>query len=269
MVRHYLSTADQRVLALSDFWTQRAFRGTALYGELFRERGIRYQLMAPVRRSQSSQAVLVFSRSQRDFAQRDRAAVNALRFHVARAERLVVTQSRIDRVLDHLDHLSEGSQHGVILLDNAGSIEFATGQARSVLGRYFRQQERTKMPDKLADWVARRPDDPLTLAGEHGLLMIWLRRGTAGGPDALLLRERSYPQGPPPTLTRRERQVLLLLAAGLPNKKIARQLGIGIPTVKTYTNGIYRKLRVSTRTEAIGQAIRRGIVELLPVAALA
>lgn len=63
-------------------------------------------------------------------------------------------------------------------------------------------------------------------------------------------------------LTARELQVAHLLAAGLTNKEIAQRLEITGHTVKFHLNGILRKLGVSTRTEAVVQAARLGLLVL-------
>lgn len=51
-------------------------------------------------------------------------------------------------------------------------------------------------------------------------------------------------------LTPRERAVLELVAEGLLNKQIARQLGISEPTVKSYLTRTFQRIGVNTRTEA-------------------
>lgn len=63
-------------------------------------------------------------------------------------------------------------------------------------------------------------------------------------------------------LTPREQQVAQLLADGLTNKEIAHRLGITEHTVKFHLNGLLRKLGVSTRTEAVVQAARLGLLIL-------
>jgi two-component system, NarL family, response regulator LiaR len=62
-------------------------------------------------------------------------------------------------------------------------------------------------------------------------------------------------------LTGREREVLALVARGLPNKLIARELGIAEKTVKTHVSSILAKLGVTDRTQAALLAVRRGLVE--------
>jgi len=63
-------------------------------------------------------------------------------------------------------------------------------------------------------------------------------------------------------LTNRERQVLGLLADGLRNKQIAARLGISTNTVKTHLELLFDKLSVSSRTEAVATAARRGLLLL-------
>lgn len=69
------------------------------------------------------------------------------------------------------------------------------------------------------------------------------------------------PRGPAvlATLTRREREVLTLLASGLPLAAIASQLFISPNTVKGVTFGMYRKLGVHSRREAADVAHRAGL----------
>lgn len=63
-------------------------------------------------------------------------------------------------------------------------------------------------------------------------------------------------------LTSREREVLSLLAHGLDNTSIARELVVTKRTVQNHVSNIYGKLGVETRTEAMLYAIRKGWVEI-------
>ncbi len=63
-------------------------------------------------------------------------------------------------------------------------------------------------------------------------------------------------------LTPRELEVLERLAEGLSNKAIGAQLGISDQTVKFHVAAITGKLGVTNRTEAVGQALRRGLIAL-------
>lgn len=61
-------------------------------------------------------------------------------------------------------------------------------------------------------------------------------------------------------LTPRELEVLQLVAEGLPNKTIARQLDISEHTVKFHLNAILGKFNASNRTEAVMRATRAGLI---------
>lgn len=60
-------------------------------------------------------------------------------------------------------------------------------------------------------------------------------------------------------LTQRESEVLGLMVRGLSNRAVAQRLYIGEETVKSHTQGIYRKLEVTDRAQAIATALREGI----------
>jgi len=57
-------------------------------------------------------------------------------------------------------------------------------------------------------------------------------------------------------------QVLSLMAKGYRNKEIARDLFITERTVKFHANILFQKLNVDSRTEAVSQALQRGIIKL-------
>jgi DNA-binding NarL/FixJ family response regulator len=63
-------------------------------------------------------------------------------------------------------------------------------------------------------------------------------------------------------LSKREREVLGMMARGLRYKEIAHTLFIAERTVKWHAQAIYRKLAVTSRTEAVIAGLQRGIVTL-------
>ncbi|WP_334190152.1 response regulator transcription factor [Noviherbaspirillum sp.] len=60
--------------------------------------------------------------------------------------------------------------------------------------------------------------------------------------------------------TDRQREVLALLVLGMSNKMIARKLDIVESTVKIHVSAILRAMKVATRTQAVLEVARRGIV---------
>ena len=65
-----------------------------------------------------------------------------------------------------------------------------------------------------------------------------------------------------PPLSAREMDVLRGAAMGLPNKEIARRLGLSVRTVHTHLGNIFAKVGVNTRTEAVLVALRQQWVSL-------
>ena len=108
------------------------------------------------------------------------------------------------------------------------------------------------------------------MAGVHGYLL------QSAGPEQLLAAVRTLSRGlrylsadlsrcvadsfTRIGLTSRETDVLQLLAQGQCNKSIARELGIGVGTVKTHVKGLFDKLGATARTHAVVLATRRGLV---------
>jgi ATP/maltotriose-dependent transcriptional regulator MalT len=72
-----------------------------------------------------------------------------------------------------------------------------------------------------------------------------------------------HPPATPPSaagLSRQERRVLALLAEGLPNKAIARRLGLATPTVKFHLTRLYARLGARNRREAVAKALSQGLI---------
>jgi DNA-binding NarL/FixJ family response regulator len=63
-------------------------------------------------------------------------------------------------------------------------------------------------------------------------------------------------------LTAREREILSLVASGTSNKGVARVLAVSTNTVKFHLAAVFEKLAVTTRAEAVAEAIRRGELSL-------
>jgi two-component system nitrate/nitrite response regulator NarL len=112
----------------------------------------------------------------------------------------------------------------------------------------------------LAGALLRGTDAPAVAAAlsavAHGLTVTDpALRGLRPSPE---LRTRAGPVD----FTRRELEVLALLAEGLPNRAIAERLGISRHTVKFHVNALLQKLGVARRTEAVVRAARLGLVVL-------
>jgi DNA-binding NarL/FixJ family response regulator len=111
--------------------------------------------------------------------------------------------------------------------------------------------------------ISREPSaDELRLAldaAEAGLVL--LHPTTARGlfPAYAVATDPNYGQE---RLTARESEVLRLLSEGLGNKEIAARLAISEHTAKFHISSILGKLSVASRTEAVSQGIRRGLIPI-------
>jgi DNA-binding NarL/FixJ family response regulator len=85
----------------------------------------------------------------------------------------------------------------------------------------------------------------------------------ASGVDAAAILVAPRDEAPvPEPLTPREREVLELLAEGLPNKEIAGRLGVSDQTVKFHVAALSGKLGAANRTDAVRRAVRQGLITL-------
>lgn len=96
-------------------------------------------------------------------------------------------------------------------------------------------------------------------------LMNALRRILAGEvyvPDAVFLppSQSGSNNGEAAPLTSRQRQILPLLAEGMPNKRIADALGLTEGTVKQHLKDLFRRLNATNRTQAVREARRMGLL---------
>ena len=81
--------------------------------------------------------------------------------------------------------------------------------------------------------------------------------------SAALARRWARPSGPGGTqLSARELEVLRMTAHGMANKEIARKLGLSMRTVEGHLNRTFGKLGVTSRTEAVFQAVSQHLISL-------
>jgi two-component system NarL family response regulator len=152
----------------------------------------------------------------------------------------------------------------VVIVDHRGGLEYMRRCANAHHGEtparvlIVTQMER--------EWEVRTA----MMAGVHGYLL------QSADPEQLLTAVRTLSRGlrylsadlsrcvadsfTRIGLTSRETDVLQLLAQGQCNKSIARELGIGVGTVKTHVKGLFDKLGATARTHAVVLATRRGLV---------
>lgn len=99
-------------------------------------------------------------------------------------------------------------------------------------------------------------------AAVRGLVVLDPAIAHASGIHGTMSASLGSNEGATDPLTERERQVLELLAQGLPNKTIAMELSISEHTAKFHVGAIMSKLDAASRTEAVAIAARRGLLVL-------
>ena len=139
--------------------------------------------------------------------------------------------------------VSEDGTQGLVLLSEE---EGAVARLRALPLRGWGIVPHDAPPEELGAAVA---------AVAQGLVVLprAVAEGALAGSPAAELSE-------PPTA--REGEVLGLLARGLSNKQIARELHISEHTVKFHISALYAKLGVGNRAEAVSQGARHGLISL-------
>ncbi len=256
-IAYYVRTADGRPVAISDFINPSEFHATGLYRHFYRFLGVEDQLSFVL----PDPALLVgitMNRAQTGFSNRDRRMCNLLRPHLLLAYKNVEVVSRVQRLLDTLDHLASGTGEEVILLNDRGSIEHLSPGAPALLRRFFDRVD----PMMLARQFTSGSEDegqngtviwPLIHRRDTSLLVA--RRVPFAGGHALLLSDQSAAT-PHAHLRRlglsaRESEVLGLIGEGLQTKGIAALLEISPRTVDKHVGRILDKLGVRNRISAI------------------
>lgn len=133
-----------------------------------------------------------------------------------------------------------GCDIGVVALGIAESVDDVVGLAEAGVSAYLTQEQ--------------------TLADLVGAIVAVARGESECSPrvTALLLRhvattahDRRRPGTRAARLTRREMEILRLLADGLTNKQIGQELSIELPTVKNHVHNVLHKVGAATRGEAV------------------
>lgn len=107
-------------------------------------------------------------------------------------------------------------------------------------------------PDEIVRGVRAAIDGDTPLSPRVAGLIVHRARAVAGGVEAAARTAAA--------LTEREREVLSLVAQGLDNSEIARELYLSPTTVKRHVSAILAKLEVGNRVQAAIWAVRAGII---------
>jgi len=191
-----------------------------------------------------SWAGVAFDSGERAFGERERELARILQPHLREIWRNASVRRRLRAALSALDHEQDT---GVILLDDAGRIEYASGSAQRILTDHF-DMPAMALPDDIAGWRTVA-DEALIVATDDSTIVV----ETSGDGSALLLSEQPPGVG---MLTARERDVMRCVEEGLSNPEIARRLWIQPTTVRKHLEHVFDKLGVRSRTAALSKLHR-------------
>lgn len=221
---------------VSEFASQRTFRGTAIWDEVYRHEGINYWLDMGLPAQKGVTRVFIFTRGRRDFGDRERVLLQLLEPHLERRAREVETRAAAVDALAAVEDAGEEA-HDIVLATARGTIEFGSPRSRELLRRYLGVSNGA-VPETILGGTT-------VLTGAAGSLTI--RAAQTGDLVVLLLAEEDARTE---RLTPRQREVLAGVAAGLTDAEIAERLGVARATVGKHLEAIYQRLDVHNRTSA-------------------
>jgi DNA-binding CsgD family transcriptional regulator len=244
---------DLSTYKISDFLSSRQFHALELYATLYKALGAEDQIACGL----SGPVVIgiAMNRDRRSFNERDRAVLDLLRPHLAQAHARAQERERAAELLAALEHGLAERGSSVVLVERDGTIAHLSGAALALLDGYFPERSGAALPEPLVEWLATGAGAPLVAETPAGCLTISAQPGR--GATVLILDEA--PAITPERLltlglSRRQAEVLALLAGGAGVEQIARGLFISPATVRKHLEHVYIRLGVHSRAEAIERA---------------
>jgi DNA-binding CsgD family transcriptional regulator len=257
---HHTRTGQLDPIKLSDFGTRAELRRLSIWDSWFGAIGIVDEIEVGIWPSRRFTKTFILDRSGRDYTERDRDILAVLRPHLAALYQRALERRRAAAVLTAFE---QTPGRGVIILDPADRIELATAQAWMLLERYIGGAVGDRLPQPIVDWVTTlrttprkvttlpTSAEPLDLEGSQGRLRIQLIDDVT-----LLVAERPN-SASADLLTRREHEILELVAQGKSNAEIAETLWVTPATVRKHLEHVYGKLNVGSRTAAVARVFTK------------
>jgi DNA-binding CsgD family transcriptional regulator len=238
------------VLKVSDFSSQREFEGTEIWNELYRHEGVRYWIDVGIAPTGPQTRVFIFTRSDRDFDERDRLVLRLLQPHLQ--QRYDHTRT-VAEAADALATLEEGGTdafYDVVLCSDRGVMEFASPRSRRLLATYFGSENGSLLKGLRAALLG--PSGVVSVERDGRRLTV--RAAKSAGMLLLFLGEHDARLD---CLTRRQLEILEQVASGATAAEVGAVLGVAATTVKKHLERIYERLDVHTRTAATAVFLSR------------
>ena len=270
LLDHYRRTGDGRAYQFADFLARPRLHDLALYREYYQRIGVEHQIGIALNAPGPSVIGLALSRGGSRFSGRERLLLDAARPHVLQMQRTADAVGRLEAEVGVLRQAIDRGLGGLIALGPDGRVRAMTGGARAALAVYFAAPSRDgdPLPEVVRRWMKAAlappalddvalPREPLVVAGPETRLTLRI----VGNRDEPILLFEEHRVGVDVGrlrrlgLTRREVEVLRLIATGATSADAGRRLGISPATVAKHLDHIYRRLGVDTRTAAAARAL--------------
>lgn len=223
-----------------------------------------WEVATQFRLGNGTTACAALQRAHRDFAERELALLDLVAPHLRAAYARVELRAEVAQRSILLERDLEQRGEMTLLAGRDGRLIEAGPRTRAALRSWFgTERSPAALPDQVAAWLSSvrgsAAPPPLVRVSRGRRLVLRLVRGEGG--DLIVLRQRR--DDPPSSerlaamlpVTRREAEVLALLASGLTNDEIARRLAISAHTVARHLERIYSKLDVHNRAAATALAL--------------
>jgi len=246
IMAHVARTRDRSVLQFADFPDASDLHGTELWAGVFERVGIDQQ-MAATFAGAGLEVGLTAQRAGAPYSERERALFGAARPGFAAAFTAAVATERLAALHGALAETGRG----YVVVDERGVIASTCGWVTESLA-----EDRSPAPDEVVAWAnagqARRARVIVVSDGERVARLQWqgsTTRGVLVEVVNVLEGQRSERLG----LTRRETEVLSVLASGVTPADAADALHISVATLHKHLEHAYRRLGVSGLRAALAR----------------
>ncbi len=213
-----------------------------------------------------------FHRSKSSFTERDLSILTILSPHIQVAYRNAQEYTKFQRQLNSQAQAFDRLK--AIVLTVSGEVQLMSASAAKLLDRYFDGEwlNSNHLPESLNNWVKQQlsiqkseivvTTQPWQIEKIDRQLRIDLLCDFVAEQHLLICTEKSQEFSPVQHfqsigLSKREAEVLALVAVGKTNLQISQQLAISVKTVKKHLEHIFGKLNVKSRNEAVNKAFDR------------
>jgi DNA-binding CsgD family transcriptional regulator len=274
LVRFHGSNPRGPTQRISDCLEPGDFRDSAVYADYYRRLGIKHVMALPLRIDRHNVISIVFNRSRSDFTNAERAVLEALRPALAALYRNLVAREEAGLSLQSISDLAASGNWQMMRVTTAGRIVDAARPALQLLRAIDPSETAargSRLPAALIEWlsssrswgldrVPRRQGQRFTASRLGVRVTVYFIPDPVDDDSGYLLlqgarQEAGAAQLSSLSLTKRESEVLALVAAGKTNVDIATILDISPRTVQKHLEHIFDKLGVETRTAAAMRAL--------------